>query len=154
MRVIAGLNTYCDACAPAKPSGGEQIYPKDAASCQTDRPDVTMSFAGPQGREGSTSDPVAPPLTLEKAFSRSGSGRNFSLYSRVMRVGLSTDPDGRWPCGGLSGPVFSGPHDCANLVNSLQDTDTELLFIRAAEHFDAGGARRDGTEIERLLVAS
>lgn len=28
-------------------------------------------------------------------------------------------PGARWSGGGLSGPIFSGPHDCADLVNSL-----------------------------------
>ena len=43
-------------------------------------------------KEGWTSDPSPPPLALAKAFSRSGRGRIFAFYSRVMRVGLSTDP--------------------------------------------------------------
>jgi hypothetical protein len=34
----------------------------------------------------------APPLALAKAFSRSGCGRIFPLFSRVMREGLSTGP--------------------------------------------------------------
>jgi len=51
-------------------------------------------------------------------FSRSGYGRIFSLFSRVMRVGLSTDLRARRPGSGLSGPIFSRPHDCADLVNS------------------------------------
>jgi hypothetical protein len=54
-----------------------------------------------------------------KAFSRSGCGRIFPLFSRVMREGLSTGSDARWPESGLSGPIFSGPDDCADLVFSL-----------------------------------
>ena len=65
------------------------------------------------------SGPSPPPLALAKAFSRSGCGRIFPLFSRVMRVGLSTGPGARRPGSGLSGPIFSGPHDCADLVNSL-----------------------------------
>src|SRR5690606_10379210 len=57
-----------------------------------------------------------PPLAPAKAFSRSGCGRIFSLFSRVMRVGLSTAPAARWPRSGLSGPIFSGPLDCAHSV--------------------------------------
>ena len=69
-----------------------------------------------------------------------------------MREGLFTAHVAKSPESGLSGPIFSGPDDCADLVQSLQVSDTELFFIRAAEHFDAGGVRRDGTEIERSLV--
>ena len=35
--------------------------------------------------------PSSPPLAPTKAFSRSGCGRIFPLFSRVVRVGLSTD---------------------------------------------------------------
>ena len=62
--------------------------------------------------------PSPPPLALAKAFSRSGCGRIFLLFSRVMRVGPSTDPDARKLRGGLSEPIFSEPHDCADLVNN------------------------------------
>ena len=63
--------------------------------------------------------PPPPPLALAKAFSRSGGGRIFPLFSGVMRVGLSTGL-GAWRLrGGLSGQIFSGPDDCANLVNCL-----------------------------------
>src|SRR6056297_2082291 len=72
-----------------------------------------------RGGERSIPVPSAPPLALAKAFSRSGCGRIFPLYSRVMRVGPSTDPVARRPGSGLSGPIFSGPHDCRDLVNSL-----------------------------------
>jgi hypothetical protein len=67
--------------------------------------------------EGWISGPSPPPLALAKAFSRSGCGRIFSLSSRVMQEGLSTGPCANWPGSGLSGPIFSGPHDCADLVN-------------------------------------
>ena len=56
--------------------------------------------------------PPPPPLTPAKAFSRSGCGRIFPLFSGVMRVGLSTGPGAGRPGSGLSGPIFSGPHDC------------------------------------------
>ena len=39
-----------------------------------------------------------------------------------MREGLSTDPGTRRSERGLSGPIFSGPDDCADLVNSSQGT--------------------------------
>ena len=67
-------------------------------------------------REGWTSG-RSPPPSLAKAFSRSGHGRIFPLFSRVMRVGLSTAPAARWPGSGLSGPIFSRAVDCADLVN-------------------------------------
>ena len=40
--------------------------------------------------EGSTPGPLSPPLAPTKAFSRSGCGRIFPLFARVMREGLST----------------------------------------------------------------
>src|SRR5690606_33314123 len=73
---------------------------------------------GISSREGWISGPSPPPLAPAKAFSRSGRGRIFSLYSRVMREGLSTGHGARWLGSGLSGPTFSGPDDCADLVNS------------------------------------
>ena len=71
---------------------------------------------------GERSLPVPSPLPLApaKAFSRSGCGRIFSLYSRVMQVGLLTGPAARRPRSGLSRPIFSGPHDCSDLVMILQ----------------------------------
>jgi len=93
-----------------------------------------------------------PPPALAKAFSRSRCGRIFSLFSRVMRVGLSPGRCARWPQSGLSGPIFSGPHDCADLVNSLQASGIAMFFRGRPAHFDAGGVRRDGTEIERSPV--
>ncbi len=93
--------------------------------------------------------PVSPPLAPTKAFSRSGCGRIFPLFSRVMRVGLSTGPGARRPGSGLSGPIFSGPHDCADLVNSLQAAGNATFFRGRPEHFDGSGVRRDGTLVER-----
>ena len=55
--------------------------------------------------------PSPPPLAPAKAFSRSGCGRIFPLFSRVMQEGLSTGLGARRPEGGLSGPILSGPHD-------------------------------------------
>ena len=60
--------------------------------------------------------PVCLPSAPAKAFSRSGCGRIFPLYSRVMRVGLSTGISARGPGSVLSGPIFSGPVDRADLV--------------------------------------
>ena len=73
-----------------------------------------------KGADGNVSRvriPSTPPLSLAKAFSRSGCGRIFPLFSRVMRVRLLTAPAARRPGSGLSGPIFSGPVDCAVLVN-------------------------------------
>src|SRR6056297_2617100 len=44
---------------------------------------------------------------------------DFSLFSRVMREGLSTGRGARRPESGLSERIFSRPHDCADLVNSF-----------------------------------
>jgi len=57
---------------------------------------------------------------------------DFALFSKVMREGLSTDPSARSPGNGLSGPIFSGAVDCADLVNSFQGPDPAKLF-RSAE---------------------
>jgi hypothetical protein len=60
-----------------------------------------------------------PPLAPAKAFSRSGYGRIFPLFSRVMRDGLFTGPGAKSAQSVLCGLIFSGPHDCADLVNFL-----------------------------------
>jgi len=78
-------------------------------------------------RERSIPVPSAPPLALAKAFSRSGCGWIFPLFSRVMRAGLSTGSGAKWPESGLSGPIFSGPHDCADLVNRLQASEIKWI---------------------------
>ena len=76
----------------------------------------------------------------------------FSLYLRVMREGLSTAPAAGPSGSGLSGGIFSGPDDCADLVNSFQRPETIEFFERAPEHFDASGVRRDGTDIEPFCM--
>ena len=77
---------------------------------------VNMLLAG----EHSAPDPSAPPLALGNCFSAPGVGWNFSLFSRVMRVGLNTGVGARRAESVLSLPIFSGPDDCADLVNFLQ----------------------------------
>ncbi len=57
--------------------------------------------------------PPAPPSALAKAFSRSGCGRIFPLFSRVMQDGLSTGLCANGLRSGLSGRIFSGPLDCS-----------------------------------------
>ncbi len=39
-------------------------------------------------------------------------------------MGLSTGPAAKWPRSVLSGPIFSGPVDCAVLVNFFK----QLIF--------------------------
>ena len=68
-------------------------------------------------KEGWISGSSPPPLALAKAFSRSVCSRNFPLFSRVMRQGLSTGLRAKRPGSGLSGSVFSRADDCADLVN-------------------------------------
>ena len=63
------------------------------------------------------------------------------MFSRVMRVELSTGPGAKSPESGLSRPIFSGPDDCADLVNSWEASQNAYLFQAEAEHFDAGGIR-------------
>jgi len=71
-------------------------------------------------RERSILVAFPPPLAPAKAFSRSGCGRIFPFYSGVMREGLSTGTAAKSPGSGLSGPIFSGPVACGDLVNSAQ----------------------------------
>lgn len=51
---------------------------------------------------------------------------------------------------GLSGPIFSGPHDCLISVLSLQTNETKGFFFGVSEHFEVRGMSTDGTEIELL----
>ena len=60
--------------------------------------------------------PVSPPFNPEKAFSRSGCGRIFPLFWRVMRGLLLTGLGAKRPAGCLSGPLCSGPVDCVRAV--------------------------------------
>ena len=87
-------------------------------------------------REGWTSDPSPPPLALAKAFSRSGCGRIFPLFSRVMRERLSTGLWAKRSESALSAPIFSGPVACASLVNYSQDIEFAEVNLLPAEHFD------------------
>ena len=131
---------------------------------RTNRPDKsTHSITSPEDqnflanraastKEGWTSDPSPPPLAPAKAFSRSGCGRIFLLFSRVMRDGLSTGPCAGGHGSGLSGPILSGPHDCADLVNSFQGAGIATFFRGLPEHFDAGGVRHDGPDVEPMIV--
>lgn len=84
-------------------------------------------FHSPLRGESWVRDQLPPPLAPVKAFSRSGCGRIFLLFSRVMREGLSTGPCARRPGSGLSGPIFSGPDDCADLVKFYQHAD---IYVR------------------------
>ena len=63
---------------------------------------VCNNSNGLAGGEGWIRVAFPPPLALAKAFSRSGCGRIFSLFSRVMREGLSTGPCARGGCGNLN----------------------------------------------------
>jgi hypothetical protein len=53
-----------------------------------------------------------------------------------MREELSTVPAARRHGSGLSGSIFSGPDDCASLVNSSQDIEFAEVNLLPAEHFD------------------
>ena len=66
-----------------------------------------------------------------------------------MREGLSTGLDATETESGLSGPIFSGPHDCADLVNSSQDIEFAEVNLLPVEHFDFRDILQEGTEIER-----
>jgi hypothetical protein len=68
-----------------------------------------------------------------------------------MREELSTDAGARWPESGLSGPIFSGPDDCADLVDYSQPIEIKTVNPFLSEHFDFRGALRKGAEIENHL---
>lgn len=61
--------------------------------------------------EGWVPGPSPPPLALAKAFSPSGCGRIFPLFSRVMRERLSTDAGIMTPEIRLLRPLLSEAHD-------------------------------------------
>ena len=71
-----------------------------------------------------------PPLARAKAFSPFGCGRIFPLFSRVMRVGLSTGPCAERPESVLSGLIFSKADDCADLVLSFKALNMNGYFQR------------------------
>ncbi len=71
-------------------------------------------------REGSPAVAFPPPLAPTKAFSRSGCGRIFPLFSGVMQDRLLTGTLPRRPESVLSAPIFSRPVACAVLVNRYQ----------------------------------
>ena len=58
-----------------------------------------------------------------------------------MREGLSTVTAAKWPGRGLSRPIFSGPHDCANLVFSLYHSDFKVGKTSSKVHFDPSSIR-------------
>lgn len=96
--------------------------------------------------------PPPPPLALEKAFSRSGCGRIFPLFSGVMRVWLSTGLGATRPESGLPEPIFSGPHDCDDLVNFCKRMKNNRYFCSGLSSSTAV-ALPDGTQIEHIPKA-
>lgn len=90
-----------------------------------------------------------PPLALAKAFSRSGGDQIFPCFQRGLRSGLNTSS-------GASGleSVLSGMHSPKLMTAPIWCTACKSLgcgcFLECrVKHFDAGGTRLDGTEIER-----
>lgn len=74
------------------------------------------------GGERWISGPSPPPVAPAKAFSLSGYGRIFALFSRVIWVGLLTCPSARRVDSVLSGPIFSRP------VNRVQSGSEPMLL--------------------------
>lgn len=95
-----------------------------------------------RAREGSTSDPSPPPLALAKAFSRSGCGGIFPLFSGVMLERLSTGFGAKRTESILQGPIFSGPVDCVISVFRLQDLENRRFCAEPAGKLGAGGGSR------------
>jgi len=71
-----------------------------------------------------------------------------------MRERLSTGLGAKRDESVLSGPIFSGPHDCADLVNSLQLSEISRFSDAPPEHFDVSGVREKGTRIEHSTGGS
>ncbi len=135
-----------------------EIWPRSAhlhlgqrhLSGRTNRPDKSphsitclrfrnsLQMRAASTREGWTAVPCPPPLARAKAFSRSGCGRIFPLFSRVMWEGLSTAAGARRPERGLSGAIFSGPVDCLDLVFFLQYTEMVDISFEHLHKFDLG----------------
>jgi len=115
---LAPYTAFCAAVLASMPFAFALCLDAGAVDQQVQRP--TRAAVGNSHGQGLP----APPLALAKAFSRSGSGRVFSLFSRVMRVGLSTGLCAMKAGSVLSGPVFSRPHDFADLVNFFQHLES------------------------------
>ena len=106
--------------------------------------------------------PPLPPLALAKPFSRSGCGRIFPLFSRVMRVGLLTGPRPERRTRVLSGPIFSKADDCADLVLSFKALNMNGYFqwyflsvcenVRLADKTGVGNALSK-TDFPRFIPA-
>ena len=89
--------------------------------------------------------PPSPPLALTKAFSQSGSGRIFPLFSGVMRVWLLTGTFPRWSESVLSGPIFSRPVNRRCSGEQLQASENKQLCARIVScQFDMPAAIRAG----------
>ena len=74
--------------------------------------------------------PVSPPLAAEEGF-YAPTAPEFSRCFQGLS-GLAIHPRPRKTAEiGLSGPFFSEPHDCGDLVNFLQDTEIPPLFCNA-----------------------
>jgi hypothetical protein len=100
-------------------------------------------------REGSTAVAFPPPLASAKAFSRSGCGRIFSLFSGVMREGLLTGSGASRDDSVLSGPIFSGPVNRAQSGSEpmlLKSRDFDWMRVRAV---CSSVCQAAGTGIER-----
>ena len=108
-------------------------------------PDVQKILANRAAstKEGWTSGPPPPPLALAKAFSRSGGGRIFPLFSRVMRAGLLTGLRPEMRARVLSGPIFSGPVNRRRSGEQLQVSVNKPLRARVVScQFDMPAALR------------
>ena len=90
-----------------------------------------------------------PPLTLAKAFSGSGCGWIFPLFSGVMRAGLLTGTFPRRPKSVLSGPILSGRVNRAQSGSEpmlLKSRDFDWMRVRAV---CSSVCQAAGTRIER-----
>ncbi len=76
----------------------------------------------------------APAPAFAKSVTRSGRGRIFPLFSRVVRAGPFTDVGVEMPGSVLFGPIFSGPDDRADLADFLQHRKMKY-FYRKMKYF-------------------
>lgn len=103
-------------------------------------------------REGWMSGPSHPPLAPAKAFSRSSCGRIFSLYSRVIRVGRSTDLCARKlnavSPGRYSPDLMTAPIWCSGTNNLLLNGS----FRRFHGRLDMRPVRGNGSVIQLIAI--
>ncbi|MDF0603965.1 hypothetical protein P1J78_24975, partial [Psychromarinibacter sp. C21-152] len=90
-----------------------------------------------------------PPFALAKAFSRSGCGRILPRFQRGLPDRLNTTVAAAGPKSVLSAGYSLNLMTALVWCRVCSRLKFLYFWVLRPEHFDAGGIRRDGTEIER-----